>query len=157
MAPLIDRPQMPGYGVSEEKDGTLPWSWAEERIAACRNPFVATTRADGRPHVMPVWGVWTDERFVFSTGITTVKSKNLLENPHVVIGFEHEKKDAVVLEGRAYIAERKDVPGFVDRYKAKYDYAFDMFPVWAVKPIVAFGFIEDDSFGQTATKWRWEL
>jgi hypothetical protein len=148
---------MPGYGVPDDKDGTLPWSWAEERIAACRNPFVATTRPDGTPHVMPVWGVWTEGLFVFSTGITTVKSKNLLANPRVVIAFEFETKHAVILEGEAFIAQEEEVPGFVATYKAKYDYEFDSFPVWAVRPQVAFGFVEDDSFAQTATKWRWEL
>jgi hypothetical protein len=155
--PLSGRPHMPGYGVPESSDGVLPWSWAEERIISCRNPFVATTRPDGRPHVMPVWGVWTNDLFVFSTGISTVKSRNLLANPRVAIAFEHEGKDAVVLEGEVFLAQRDDVPGFVVAYKEKYDYEFDSFPVWGVRPVVAFGFIEDDSFAETATRWRWEL
>ncbi len=148
---------MPGYGVPDHNDGVLPWSWAEERIIACRNPFIASTRPDGRPHVMPVWGVWTDGLFAFSTGITTVKSKNLLASPHISIAFEHDIKDAVVLEGEAFIAQRDEVPGFVGAYRAKYDYEFDSFPVWAVRPTAAFGFVENDDFAQTATKWRWEL
>jgi len=53
----------------------------------------------------------------------------------------------------------EEVPNFVDAYKSKYDYEFDekMEPVWAVRPRVAFGFIEDDSFAKTSTRWRWEL
>ena len=28
---------MPGYGISEDDTALLPWSWAEERVVACRN------------------------------------------------------------------------------------------------------------------------
>jgi hypothetical protein len=148
---------MPGYGVPDSNDGALPWSWAEERIAECRNYFVATTRPDGRPHVMPVWGAWTDGEFVFSTAISSVKATNLKTNPNVVVTIEHEMKNAVVLEGEARLVQLDEVPGFVEVYRKKYDYTIDEGPVWAVKPKAVFGFVEDDSFGETATKWRWEL
>ncbi len=60
--PIASRPHMPGYGVvgAEEGSGLLPWSWARSRLEHSRNYWVATTWPDGRPHVMPVWGVWQD-------------------------------------------------------------------------------------------------
>ena len=146
---------MPGYGVSESREGVLPWSWALTRIENSRNHFIASTRPDGRPHVMPVWGVWCDDRYVFSTGITTVKSKNLLRQPAIAVTFEDEKY-AVVLEGIAEITPLADVPGFVDAYKEKYEYEIKEGPVWSVVPTCAFAFVEDDSFAQTATKWMWD-
>jgi len=148
---------MPGYGVPSDNDGALPWSWAEERIESCHNYFVATTRPDGRPHVMPVWGAWTDGLFVFSTAITSRKSENLKANPRVTVAIECDDKEAVILEGDARLVELDEVPGFVDVYRKKYDYMIDSGPVWAVEPRSAFGFIEDDSFARTATRWRWEL
>ena len=43
--------------------GLLAWSWAEERLAASNDDWVTTARADGRPHVTPVWGAWLDDAF----------------------------------------------------------------------------------------------
>jgi hypothetical protein len=48
---------MTDYGVPEELEGTLPWSWAEERLAESRNFWLVTADGNGRPHAMPVWGV----------------------------------------------------------------------------------------------------
>ena len=147
---------MPGYGVRDELDGALPWSWAEDLLSDTRNYFVASTRPDGRPHAMPVWGVWVHGLFVFSTGITTVKSKNLLANPACAVTAERVH-DHLVLEGKAKITQLDDIPDFVGAYKKKYDHTIEEGPVWAVHPRAAFGFVEDDSFAQTATRWRWEL
>ena len=68
--PQADRPNMPEYGLAEAEAGLglLPWTWALERLQPARNYWLATTRPDGRPHVMPVWGVWVENRFYFSTG-----------------------------------------------------------------------------------------
>ena len=57
-----DRPFMPGYGVlpADQGSGLLPWAEAERRLTASHDFWCATVRPDGRPHVMPVWGVWLD-------------------------------------------------------------------------------------------------
>ena len=61
--PESSRPVMPaGYGVPESDEGLLPWSWAVERLESARNYWFGTTRPDGRPHAMPAWAVWLDER-----------------------------------------------------------------------------------------------
>jgi hypothetical protein len=56
--PKASRPYMPGYGILDAKSGSglLPWSVAVERLTEARNYWIATTRPDGRPHAMPVWG-----------------------------------------------------------------------------------------------------
>ena len=58
--PAADRPFMPGYGVlpATEGSGLMPWAEAERRLTASHDYWCATVRPDGRPHVMPVWGVW---------------------------------------------------------------------------------------------------
>ena len=75
---------MPGYGISDSAEGILPWSWAAERLSQAHNYFVATARPDGRPHVMPVWGLWLDDAFYFSTGASSRKARNLAANPRCV-------------------------------------------------------------------------
>jgi nitroimidazol reductase NimA-like FMN-containing flavoprotein (pyridoxamine 5'-phosphate oxidase superfamily) len=94
-----DRPFMPGYGISEASEGILPWSWAEERLSNSRNYYLATTRPEGRPHVMAVWGVWFGGRYYFSTGEGSRKARNLTTNPECVVTTD-VLTEAVILEGR---------------------------------------------------------
>ncbi len=66
--PVVSRPDPKGYFLAEDAgQGLLPWSHVVQRMTGARNYWVATTGRDGRPHCMPVWGVWQDEQFVFST------------------------------------------------------------------------------------------
>src|ERR1700720_830265 len=73
--PKADRPFAPGYGIVGAKDGKglLPWTWVARKMKSCRTFWLTTIYAGTggsqcRPHVMPVWGVWLDETFFFSTG-----------------------------------------------------------------------------------------
>lgn len=148
--PKADRPHAPGYGFPDDTDGVLPWSWAVDLLNRVRNPVVSTVRPDGRPHAMPVWGLWLGDVYCFSTAITSVKSENLKVNPQCVV-TAGEGHDAVILEGRAEIADLPD--GFTEAYKSKYDHTIDEGPIWIVRPKVAFAFQETDDFAKTATRW----
>src|SRR5439155_12821608 len=65
--PVPERPGFEhGYGISGAPPETS-WSDAAARLESARNYWVATTRPDGRPHTMPVWGLWLDDAVVFST------------------------------------------------------------------------------------------
>jgi hypothetical protein len=153
--PKTGRPWMPGYGVPESLEGALPWSWASERLTTCRNYFLATVRPDGRPHVMPLWGLWDQDLFCFSTAITSIKSKNLLKNPRCVVTVD-DGHNSVIVEGIARVTELDEVPGFLEAYNKKYegDYGSMMGPIWTLKPIVAFAINEDDTFSTSATRWE---
>ena len=98
------RPERPGldpsYGISTAEEGLLPWSWVSEQMERSRNYWVCTTRPDGRPHAMPVWGVWVDDTLWFSTGDGSVKARNLAADPRVAVHLE-SGDDAVMLEGTA--------------------------------------------------------
>lgn len=62
---------MPGYGIlgPDQGSGLLSWAWAQQRLSESRNYWVCTVRPDGRPHVMPVWGVWDAGELWFSSGL----------------------------------------------------------------------------------------
>src|SRR3712207_5164688 len=76
--PTPDRPFMPaGYGVPTTTEGMLPWSHVSERMASALNYWIGTTRPDGRPHAVPVWGAWVDETFYFEGGPDTRRGRNL--------------------------------------------------------------------------------
>jgi nitroimidazol reductase NimA-like FMN-containing flavoprotein (pyridoxamine 5'-phosphate oxidase superfamily) len=146
---------MPGYGISESAEGLLPWSWVEERIRDSRNYWVASTRPDGRPHLMPVWAVWIDDALFFSTGRTSTKARNLFANPACSVSTERGN-EAVILEGSVIHEEDHSVlrPAW-DAYKAKYDWGLEGESMFALRPTTAFAFIETaEQFSSTATRWR---
>lgn len=93
-----------GYGVPESDDGTLAWEAVEERLRAAPQYWMATTRTDGRPHVVPRWGVWVDGGLFYDGAPTTVHAQNLVANPACSLHLE-DGWHAVVVEGRSAPAE----------------------------------------------------
>jgi general stress protein 26 len=147
---------MPGYGLPRGTRGLMPWSWAENRLRKSHNYWLVTTRPDGAPHAMPVWGIWVDSVYYFSTGRKSRKAKNLAGNPRCVVCNEAADQ-AVIVEG---IAEEVIDPRVIERlfapYHAKYKpWKLDpkLGPIFAVRPRVAFGLEEAKSLG-SATRWR---
>ena len=158
--PTPSRPHMPGYDeMLDAGSGLLPWSWAAERLSQAHNYWLATTRPDGRPHAMPVWGLWLDGTFYFSTGTRSRKARNLAANARRVV-CPKNAADAVILEG---VAEEETDPEvlaqFKDAYFKKYDWDMNTTRggIYAVRPRVAFAFIENagESTG-SATRWRFD-
>ena len=49
--------------------------------------WIATTRPDGRPHVMAVGIVWDGDRFYLCTGAGTQKGKNLAHEPRCMVSI----------------------------------------------------------------------
>src|SRR5947199_2143584 len=97
-SPKPTRPSIPGYGLPKSKKGLLQWKWAEDRLKKSRQYWVATTRPDGRPHVMVIWALWMDGVLYFSTGRDSRKAKNLASNPNCTMCCENAA-EAVILEG----------------------------------------------------------
>ena len=109
---------------------------------------------DGSPHVMPVWGLWLDEAFYFSTGSKSRKAKNLAKNPRCVICSD-DSAEAVIVEGEVeYVRDSATLEPIFKAYTAKYrmDISGMGEPFYRVRPRVAFGLYEK-RFGQTATRW----
>ena len=157
--PKASRPHMPGYGMMfQEEWKALPWSWAVERLSTAHNYWAATTRKDGRPHVMPVWGIWLNGMFYFSTRRRSRKSRNLAANPSCVICPEGAS-EAVILEGLTEELNDSIVRREVrEAYKKKYDSDLDSYsadPIYAVQPRVVFGLVESsDKIRGNPTRWR---
>src|ERR1700739_3377049 len=84
--PAAIRPDMlPGYSAPGAKMKFVPWTFAEQRLARSHNYWICSTRPDGRPHSAPVWGVWVDGAFYFSTDPESWKSRNLKQNPAISV------------------------------------------------------------------------
>ncbi len=96
----VGLPQVPAlYGLKPRKQ-YLPWTHVRERLASAHNYWICTTRPDGRPHSIPVWGFFFDDTLYFGTGRSTRKARNLVHNPALSIHLE-SGDDVVILEGTA--------------------------------------------------------
>lgn len=169
MSPRVERPHMVDYGVPDSDEGLLPWSWAEHRLLGSRNYWVTTVDANGRPHLMPVWGVWLPdrERFWFGCAPNARKARNLRANPQVVVA-PTDTVEVVSLEGHAVETSNGDLDEPIDAFFVKYgaEMSMDRTGVaefltsqasFEVVPERAFGIIERaEEFAQRATRWRWE-
>jgi hypothetical protein len=154
--PKPGRPHMPrAYQISTTKK-FLPWSHVGEQMAKSHNYWIGTTRPDGRPHVMPVWGVWVDEAFYFSTDRGSRKALNLADNPAMAVHLE-SGNEVVILEGVAEeVAESSRLRSIDDAYFEKYGMRIIGHPgdivIYGLRPRVVFGWRERD-FNKSATRW----
>ena len=146
---------MKGYGVPKSLKEALPWSWAEERLGRSHNYLIITVRPNGAPHAMPVWGVWLDGSFYFSTSATSRKARNLERNRQCVVCTENAA-EAVIVEGIAQKLNDKDIPpqAFPD-YKAKYGWELDpkIGAVFAIRPKVVFA-MPEKLFPKGVSRWQ---
>jgi hypothetical protein len=159
--PKPGRPHMPGYGLPKGVEGLLPWTWAERRLKKSHNYWITTVKPNGSPHTMVVWGLWQEGRFLFSTGSTSRKARNLAKNANCIVCTEHAQ-EAVIVEGVAEIADvesrRKMIPVYERKYKfdlssMKDDILSMKEPVFAVRPSVVFG-LPEKHFQSKSTRWK---
>ena len=154
--PDASRPYMPGYGIAGPADGRglLPWSWAEKRLVESYRYWVISTGGRPWPHAMPVWGVWHESAFWFSTGGRSRKTRNLRIEPRCTL--HTDTVDPVVVEGTAAVAPAGDrLDEVIACYHAKYpmeppDLADN--PVFVITPHWAFGLVEAE-FTASPTRW----
>ncbi|MFI1471236.1 PPOX class F420-dependent oxidoreductase [Streptomyces wuyuanensis] len=72
-----------------------------------RTAKLSTVRADGSPHIAPVWFLLDGDDLVFSTGKETVKGRNLARDGRVALCVEDDRPpfSFVVVQGRAELSE----------------------------------------------------
>jgi PPOX class probable F420-dependent enzyme len=76
-------------------------------LVGTRTAMVATVRADGRPHVAPVWFVLDGDDVIFNTGANTTKGKGLRHDPRVSLAVDDATPpfSFVVVEGIAELSD----------------------------------------------------
>jgi PPOX class probable F420-dependent enzyme len=60
-------------------------------LGRARTAVLATVRADGRPHVAPIWFDLDDDILVFTTGENTVKARNMRRDSRVGLCVDEEE------------------------------------------------------------------
>jgi len=111
MARRTPRTEQPLVGDNEK---ATPWAEARQRLETPerdRTYWLATVHPDGRPHVVPLLGLWLDEAFYFLTGEGTRRGKNLAANARCVMTTSSQTLPALdlIVEGtcRKVTAEAK--------------------------------------------------
>lgn len=92
-----------------------------ERLAQARNVWLATVRADGRPHLAPVWFAHVSDRMWIGTGAGSVRVRNLRANPAATASLE-DGDAPVIVDGTVSIHEHLRPPAVVEAFRSKYDW-----------------------------------
>ena len=110
----------------------------ENRLRSERNIWIATVRADGRPHLVPVWFVWHEGRAYVCTQEGSIKIKNLRRSALISFALEDGDK-AVTAEGTAEFVDAPFPAAVLDIFKNKYGWniATDTDPnvMFAITPV----------------------
>lgn len=160
--PQVDRPHVPGYGIPKSADGTLPWSWARERLERALVYWLATIGPGGAPHLIPIWGAWVDDRWYVEGGPTRWQ-RNLRANSSLAIHVEFDD-EVVIVEGtaRELVAPASPLSdailGGYAKYKDTKGYEASASNwaeggLWELRPVRAFAW---STFPQDATRFRFD-
>jgi nitroimidazol reductase NimA-like FMN-containing flavoprotein (pyridoxamine 5'-phosphate oxidase superfamily) len=101
-----------------------PWAETEQALTKAELYWLTTIRADGRPHVTPLIGVYADGAVHFCTGPEEQKARNLEHEDRIAVTTGNntwaEGLD-VVVEGRAQrVSDDATLQRLADAYEAKY-------------------------------------
>jgi hypothetical protein len=94
----------------------------EIRLQSERNVWLATTRPNGKPHLIPIWFVWVDEKFYLCTSDEqSVKVRNLRANPRASVALE-DGNQPLIAECTAQILEEPFPAAVVEAFRQKFDW-----------------------------------
>ena len=97
--------------------------WREFVSHGTRTAKLSTVRADGSPHVAPIWFLLDGDEVVFNTGKETVKGRNIVRDGRIALCVDDGRPpySFVVLQGRARVSEDLDeVRHWATRIGARY-------------------------------------
>jgi nitroimidazol reductase NimA-like FMN-containing flavoprotein (pyridoxamine 5'-phosphate oxidase superfamily) len=112
-----------------------PWPDIERLLTDAQLYWIITVRADGRPHAVPLVGVWHDGAFAFCTGAEEQRQRNLDADPRVAVttgstGAQGwDRGTDVVVEGTAVrVTDPGALRGLAAAWSAEYgdDWRFEV-------------------------------
>ena len=145
------RPHIPGYGISEEKEGMVDWDTVNQWMNDSKNYWLGTTRPNYKPHSRPIWGIWLDNFFYFGGGSSTKTVRNLAERNHISVHTE-SAENAVIIEGYTENFDDEELNKVLGK---KYEERYGILrppPCWRVIPEVVFAWSMED-YSNTPTKF----
>jgi pyridoxamine 5'-phosphate oxidase-like protein len=155
----------------------IPWERALQQLTAAatntqhKTYWLATVRPDKRPHLAGVGALWVDDKFYFTSGAGTRKSRNLAANPNCTISVSLGDLDLVVEGSAVKVTDQPTLRRLVALYvaqgwpakvgdgaiTAEFSAPSAGPPPWdlyAVTPSTAIGVATAEPYG--ATRWRFQ-
>ena len=118
--PSVDKPEFPSeYGEPKQR---LAWNDVEDKLQSAAVYWIASTRPDGRPHVVPRDGTWIEGGLYYGGSPETVHFRNIIANPEIVVHIG-DGQEAIIVEGAVEI-EKPDA----EKAKRLSDASFDKYP-----------------------------
>lgn len=108
----------------------LSWPDAERVLRGGRFYWIATTDADGGPHLVQQWAAWVDDRLYFEGSERTRWARNLARDDRVGFGTQVGSR-AVMAEGTTDVVRGVDralAERIARQYGAKYGRTFGYRP-----------------------------
>jgi hypothetical protein len=87
-APRRDRPHLPRGYITTNPKGMLTWSAVDPLLRTAPYFWLATTNADGAPHLIQQWGVWIDQQLFFDGSERTLWARNLARDNRISFGTQ---------------------------------------------------------------------
>ena len=135
----VERPD-PAIYFGPPGSGYLSWDTLIWRFAAEKSYWLAT--AAERPHTMPVWGIWQDSAFIFSTYPESTKAQNMRHTPYATVHLADTEALFSLECTTREVTEQDQLQAFIDDYNPKYRWDFTMDDVkrgvFALTPYKAF-------------------
>ena len=150
------------YGISKKQEGLLSWEWVDEKMTKANNYWICSVRPDGKPHAVPVSGIWLDGRLYYGGDRKARRTRNLALNPHASLHLE-SADDVVLLEGIVEdVTDQEELHRVAHALGAKFNsevmIELSLNPlnvIQKLKPQVVLAWIEKD-YSNTATRWVFE-
>ncbi|OMI35606.1 pyridoxamine 5'-phosphate oxidase family protein [Streptomyces sparsogenes] len=99
--------------------GNEPGAAVRLRLAEEGNVWLCTVRPDGSAHVTPVWFVYQSSRWWIGSDLSSVKVRNIRQEPRVSLALE-DGRFPVVAEGDALLLGEAFPHEIVTAFEQKY-------------------------------------
>jgi hypothetical protein len=157
--------ERPVRGVGDAPRFPASWADVSAAIGSHETYLVSTVSPVGEPHVVPVLGLWIDERFYFNSAATAWKARNLVSNRRIAASAVCEDADFIVRRSASPVVDVPRLELVAQSFSRKYNWwhpqvrdgrffaaeSNDPRTVFEVRPdfVLAFG----RRSGLTASRW----
>ena len=125
--PKISRPTFP-KGYVDNPVSYVDWDWVAAQLTESKKYWLCSVRPrasdaqGGRPHVVPRWAVFVDNKIYYDGSPETRHAQNIESNPYVSVHLESGDQ-AIILEGTSAPAGKPSTElanRLAEEYRRKY-------------------------------------
>ena len=165
-APKRDRPQLPPGYITRSAKGMLSWPAVQRILRSAPYLWIATTDADGSPHLVQQWCAWVDDTLYFEGSERTKWARNLARDPRLGFGVQVGDRSAYgealvdVARGLERSLATRIARQYATKYGDKFDYRpeasqYQEGPVFRARPTKLIAF-DVTRFNTSATRFRFD-